>query len=68
MNVWRRALWGFAVTVAVTIVANQSNPLAADAQARRAGAKLYPRECQSCHGPKREGIGEAPPLNSADVY
>jgi len=79
MKVWRGALWGFAVTVAWARIGslvqqapagvrNRTNPLAADAQARRAGAKLYARECQSCHGPKREGIGKAPPLDSADVY
>jgi len=45
-----------------------TNPLASDEQARRAGAKLYSRECASCHGRKREGLGKAPPLDRADVY
>jgi len=49
-------------------VADKRNPLQGSDKARRAGAKLYARECAPCHGPKREGIGKAPPLNRADVY
>ena len=32
-----------------------------------AGAKLYDRECASCHGANRSGLGKAPPLNTPDV-
>lgn len=48
--------------------ADMRNPLESNDRARRAGAKLYARECAPCHGAKREGIGKAPPLNRADVY
>jgi mono/diheme cytochrome c family protein len=43
------------------------NPFAGNAQALRAGEKLYARECASCHGPHREGGGKAPPLSRPDV-
>jgi mono/diheme cytochrome c family protein len=33
----------------------------------RGGSKLYARECASCHGEKREGVGKAPPLAFAEV-
>jgi mono/diheme cytochrome c family protein len=45
-----------------------SNPFEGQPQAQRAGAKLFARECSTCHGP--EGIGgrsSAPPLNQSDV-
>jgi mono/diheme cytochrome c family protein len=45
-----------------------SNPLAGSDDAWRAGAKLYARECASCHGPKSDGLRKAPPLNRANVY
>lgn len=32
-----------------------------------AGAKLYARECASCHGANREGMGKAPPLNGSAI-
>lgn len=48
--------------------AHAGNPLAGSDAARRAGAKLYARECAACHGPKREGIGKAPPLNQSEVW
>jgi mono/diheme cytochrome c family protein len=44
-----------------------ANPLASDEHTYRAGAKLYARECASCHGRDREGR-KAPPLNRAEVY
>jgi len=43
------------------------NPLDGDQQACMAGAKLYARDCAACHGPNREGLGKAPPLNRSDV-
>ncbi len=43
------------------------NPLKGQERARLAGAKLYRRECSSCHGSNREGIGRAPSLRSPEV-
>ena len=48
--------------------ANSSNPLEGSESARRAGAKLYARECAACHGANREGIGKAPRLLQPEVY
>jgi mono/diheme cytochrome c family protein len=48
--------------------ANMSNPLDGNENASRSGAKLYARECASCHGANREGRGKAPGLNQPDVY
>ena len=45
-----------------------SNPLENDATAERAGAKLYKRECSTCHGESREGSANVPPLAQAEVY
>jgi len=45
-----------------------SNPLEDNVDARRAGAKLYAKECASCHGQRRSGLGKAPPLDRPDVY
>jgi mono/diheme cytochrome c family protein len=47
--------------------AQRRNPFHSDEHAQRAGAKLYGRECASCHGDKREGRRNAPPLNRPDV-
>ena len=44
------------------------NPLRDDEQARRAGAKLYQRECAACHGADREGRRRVPALAREDVY
>lgn len=44
------------------------NPFAGDAQARRAGAKLYERECAACHGLNREGGRKAPGLRQPEVF
>jgi mono/diheme cytochrome c family protein len=43
------------------------NPFEGDTGARRAGAKLYVRECSACHGANREGRGKAPPLNRPEI-
>ena len=46
-----------------------SNPLEGHERALRAGAKLFARECASCHGENAAGgVGTAPPLRHAGVY
>jgi len=47
---------------------SKTNPFNDDEVARRAGAKLFSRECAPCHGAKAEGIGKAPPLRQPEVY
>jgi len=47
--------------------AKRQNPFHADVQAQRAGAKLYARECASCHGDNRQGRANVPPLARPDV-
>jgi mono/diheme cytochrome c family protein len=49
-------------------VADFRNPLEGNELARRAGAKLYARECAACHGPSRKGLGKAPSLDRAEVH
>ncbi|MDP9055662.1 MAG: c-type cytochrome [Acidobacteriota bacterium] len=44
-----------------------SNPLAGSANASRAGARLFDRECRACHGRSAEGTGKAPSLTSIDI-
>lgn len=44
-----------------------SNPYDGDRRASQAGARLYGRECASCHGRNAGGMGKAPSLVSADV-
>ena len=46
----------------------KSNPFDDNEAARKAGAKLFTRECTPCHGPNAEGIGKAPPLGQLEVY
>jgi mono/diheme cytochrome c family protein len=43
------------------------NPFDAQQDARRAGAKLYQRECAACHGEDARGHGKALPLASPEV-
>jgi len=46
-----------------------SNPLEGNDRAQRAGAKLFARECASCHGENGGGgLGKAPPLRQKEVY
>jgi mono/diheme cytochrome c family protein len=44
-----------------------SNPFEGQQRARRAGVKLFARECAACHGPDGRGMRKAPPLNQSDV-
>jgi mono/diheme cytochrome c family protein len=48
-------------------VAARTNPMAGNDRARRAGAKLYERECAECHGARAKGSGRALPLVSPEV-
>jgi mono/diheme cytochrome c family protein len=48
--------------------ANIRNPMEGDEKARRAGARLFARECAECHGSNREGYGNAPPLRRTEIY
>ena len=43
------------------------NPYAGDAEAARAGAKLYAEYCASCHGKDAEGIRGMPALGTPVV-
>jgi mono/diheme cytochrome c family protein len=47
---------------------NKSNPMNDDERARRAGAKLFSRECAPCHGANAEGSEKVPPLRQPEVY
>ncbi len=44
-------------------VASLANPFAGQERARRAGEKLFRRECAECHGANAEGQRKIPPLN-----
>jgi mono/diheme cytochrome c family protein len=48
-------------------MAVMKNRMEGDALARRAGAKLYKRECAACHGVRREGTRKAPALDTSEV-
>ena len=47
--------------------ADRPNPVAGDARAEKAGAKLFERECSACHGANAEGQGKVPSLRQASV-
>ena len=51
------------------VAAAMSNPLEGQGRAQRAGAKLFARECASCHGENGVGgLGKAPRLRQKEVY
>jgi mono/diheme cytochrome c family protein len=52
---------------APAVASRQTNPYEGQQQARRAGAKLYRRECAACHGADARGLGKALPLASPQV-
>src|SRR5690349_8156533 len=45
-----------------------SNPFEGSERARRAGAKLFARDCASCHGASLEGRGKTPSLDRPAIY
>jgi mono/diheme cytochrome c family protein len=44
------------------------NPLGSDPAAVTAGQKLYSEKCARCHGPKGEGKGHSPSLQTETVH
>jgi mono/diheme cytochrome c family protein len=48
--------------------ASKQNPFEGSETAKRAGAKLYARQCASCHGQNREGRNHTPPLAQSEIY
>jgi mono/diheme cytochrome c family protein len=58
---------GTLVQSAPASAATRQNPLEPNERAQRAGAKLYARECRTCHGSNREGLSHAPPLTRPEV-
>ncbi len=59
---------GSLVQHAPAAAAKLSNPFGGDQRVWCAGAKLYARECASCHGPNREGRSKVPPLDQPEIY
>jgi mono/diheme cytochrome c family protein len=47
--------------------AGKSNPMQGLEPARRAGAKLFARECAACHGAEGQGVQKAPSLKRVEV-
>jgi|SRR6185369_4744447 mono/diheme cytochrome c family protein len=46
---------------------SMKNPMEGNAEAWRAGAKLFSQECSPCHGANREGTPQAPSLKQPEV-
>ena len=46
---------------------SMKNPYSHSPAAATAGKAIYAKTCAQCHGKNREGIGPAPPLDSAHV-
>lgn len=77
MKVCRSALCVLALTISVggktpvqqapARASSAINPLVNQERAQRAGAKLYARECASCHGANAGGSGKALPLVAPEV-
>jgi mono/diheme cytochrome c family protein len=64
------ALWGAEPNLPQQVPpqrASRANPMAGDARAQKAGAKLYEHECAACHGDGADGIGKAPSLRQRTV-
>lgn len=47
---------------------DKRNPFDGSGEAARAGAKLYAKNCASCHGLNREGHRKFPRLDQPEVY
>jgi mono/diheme cytochrome c family protein len=63
-----RAGDGSLLSQAPLSTAARRNPLEGQERARRAGAKLFARECASCHGENGAGGGgKAPPLRHSAI-
>ena len=58
---------GSPIQHAPAAASRQTNPYEGQQQARRAGAKLFRRECAACHGADARGLGEALPLAAPEV-
>jgi len=67
MGVAGATVGGSLIQRAPARAAEKRNPFDGDGKAKRAGAKLYARECASCHGMNRGGRRNAPPLNQPEV-
>jgi mono/diheme cytochrome c family protein len=64
---WATSVAGSLIQSAPVRAAQRRNPFETDLNARRAGAKMYARECASCHGSNGKGRRNAPPLDRPDV-
>jgi mono/diheme cytochrome c family protein len=58
------ATWRPPLEQAPSKAANRPNPYQGQENARRAGQKLYQRECSACHGRGAQGTKRAPGLAS----